>query len=202
MEAEAAYRKALEVRPGYPEASYQLACNWALAGKYEEVLKELDHAIELGFSAYPSARFDDDMAAIAQSPRYQSMLTKIRDRYASSNVEAGTPVVFKPIKRPTGSGRYPLMLLLHGYGDSHESYFDEAEEWAKLGFVAVAVPGSLPSNPGAFIWSEDDLATTHEQLQAIISSPVVKEDIDPERVFVLGFSQGGMHAFYLERQTC
>jgi predicted esterase len=63
-----------------------------------------------------------------------------------------------------------LIFLLHGYGDSHESYFDEAEEWARLGFVAVAVPGSLPARPGAFIWSEDDVTTTHRQLQAIVGS--------------------------------
>ena len=44
----------------------------------------------------------------------------------------------------------------------------------------------------AFIWSQDDIETTHAQLQAIVNSPIVAREIDPKRVFLLGFSSGAL----------
>ena len=193
-QAESAYSQILSEHPDRTDVAYQLACALSLQQKYEAALQMLGHAVHLGFAQYPAARFDDELTALNQSPRFTKMLAEIRDRYSAGAPPVGTPVVFLP-PAARDAQKHPLILLLHGFGDTHESYFEQAEQWAGMGFVAVAVPGSLPLRRNAFIWSQDDIETTHAQLQAFVSSPVVAHEIDPERVFLLGFSQGALHAF-------
>ena len=192
-EAESLFRQLLSEHPDRADVAYQLACTSSSQQKYEAALQMLGQAVHLGFAEYPVARFDDELTPLTQSPRFMKMLAEIRDRYAAGMPPVGTPVVFLPLPTRDAQQR-PLILLLHGFGDTHESYFEQAEQWAGLGFVAVAVPGSLPLRKNAFIWSQDDIETTHAQLQAIVNSPIVAREIDPKRVFLLGFSQGALHA--------
>ena len=93
------------------------------------------------------------------------------------------------------------MLLLHGYGDSNLSYLDLAREWSKLGFLAVAVPGSVPASNGRFLWSMESTEQTPHDWQAIVKSPLLDGVANCEKVFLLGFSQGALHAMLLTAEN-
>jgi predicted esterase len=194
-QAEREYLEALRLNPALTHAAYQLACNYALWNKPAEAEKLFRQAFDQGFSDYPFCRHDTELGTVRNLADFSAMLKTIRERYlAKASSQTATPVVFTPAS-PQPAGGWPVMVLLHGYGDSHESYFDHAKLWAGQGFMAIALPGSVPFESGGFIWNEENVETTHEQIQAALAAPLVQSRSDAKRVFLCGFSQGGIHAF-------
>lgn len=153
--------------------------------------------MELGFDDFPTALADDELGSIRKSSDFNAALLKIRERYiATSESRVGQPLAIRPAgEKPTDG--WPVMLLLHGYGDNNLSYLDSAEAWAELGFLSVAVPGSVPAADDRFMWSMDSVEPTHQDLQAIVSSSLLADVVNGEKVFLLGFSQGALHAMLL-----
>lgn len=190
--AEKNYLAALQADPNYANAAYQLACNYVLDGKLDQGKKFFDRAIELGFCDYGSCVNDDELGAIRDMPDFPGILETVRKRYYEEREKyLGAPVLFEPENGPSKA----LIVLLHGYGDSHESYFDNARAFNKLGFRAVALPGSLPFLDDGFHWSDYDSGVTHAAIQKVLADPLVAGK--NEKVFLLGFSQGAAHALDL-----
>ena len=101
----------------------------------------------------------------------------------------------------------PLFLFLHGYGAS-ASVFEKA-----LGVAAVAesrrflyaIPDGTPDSAGRRFWNASDACCDFEHaavddvayLRAVIADVSAKHRVDPKRVFVMGFSNGGFMAHRL-----
>jgi predicted esterase len=180
---------------GYPP--YQLACNYELWGQPDLAMAMFLKAIELGFDDFPMAYTDDELGHIRQQPDFINHLVAIRERYlASSASMVGQPIAVPASGEPPEGG-WPIMLLLHGYGDTNESYLDHAQQWSEHGFVAVAVPGSVPRRADSYQWSMESTEPTHQDLTAILDAPILDGLINREQVFLLGFSQGALHALLL-----
>lgn len=191
-EAEELYQKAIEQQPGYAYAAYQLACNYELWGKPEDAKASFDRAVEWGFCDYPTASTDDELGQIRERADFPSILAAMKVKYEQvARQLVASPVLFE--SRPT---RENLIVLLHGYGDTHEAYFESARAWTDLGFHAVAMPGSIPTIRGGYTWSTESIEVTHEQIQSLLNSPLVK-GLGVKKVFLLGFSQGAMHSMQL-----
>lgn len=196
--AEKAYQEAIRLEPVAAIAAYQLACNYALWDKPDEAWKSFNQAIDMGFSEFPFCYQDEELGSIRTRPEFPEKLRVIRDRYRTeSQQRMRAPVVFRPSTKPE-SGHWPVIFLLHGYGDTHESYFDEAEAWAASGVLAIAVPGTVPITSG-YCWSTDDVASTHDAIQEILADRLLDNLIDrTKRVNLLGFSQGALHAAQIQ----
>lgn len=195
--AESTYRLAMEADPTWGYPPYQLACNYELWDKHDKAVPEFKKAIELGFADFPTALSDDELGKLRDADDFPKTLAKIRERYVkTSTAKIGTPIAVKPAGKPPEDG-WPLMLMLHGYGDSNVNYLDLARAWAKLGFVAVAVPGSTPNQSGGFIWALDSSEQTLKDLRAILKSDLIEKTTNPKEVHLLGFSQGALHAMLI-----
>ena len=195
--AEAAYLRAMKADPKWAYPPYQLACNYELWNKHEKAVPVFKKAVELGFSDFPTALGDDELGKLRDAKDFNKTLAEIRKRYIKSGQKGvGTPVAVKPKgKKPNGG--WPVMLMLHGYGDSNVNYVPFAKAWAKLGFVAVAVPGSTPGDDGRYMWDMKSTAPTLKDLRAIMKSKLLKDIVNKDQVFLLGFSQGALHALLL-----
>ncbi|MEW4565048.1 prolyl oligopeptidase family serine peptidase [Bremerella sp. JC770] len=192
--AEAMYVRSANTDLDFAFPMYQLACNYELAGSHDQAYEAFQQAMQRGFDDFPTALYDDELGKIRRRSDFNDTLATIRTRYiivASEHV--GQPIAVRPEtdKPPEG---WPMIMLLHGYGDSHLNYLDEARLWAKQGFVAVVVPGSVPTHGSYYQWSHDSSEPTHEDLQAIVNSSLLDGVIDLSRVYLLGFSQGALHA--------
>jgi len=112
------------------------------------------------------------------------------------------------LKLPPGSGLgpRPLLLLLHGYGDTGANFASPgwAEFAARENIAWIAPDGSRDSSGRTFWnagssccnWDEaplDHVGALRSALEAALSTGAV----DPERVFVVGFSNGGFMAHRL-----
>ena len=103
---------------------------------------------------------------------------------------------------PPREGRFPLILLSHGYGGHRLALHDIATGLARNGFVVVTVthPGDDPKDHNA--WRSDRTLVGREYdlrvaLDAALADPVFRDHIDPDRVGAAGFSMGGDTALLL-----
>ena len=210
------FEEALRVDPTSARAAYHAACNAVLAGDLPAARVLWDRATDLGLSDYPDAMRDDELGALRADPDFPDRLREIRERYLEDAAEqVGTAYFVTPADVDAtplpGDAGPPVIFLLHGYGDSNESYLDEAVAWARLGWVAVAAPGSVPTGGGRFVWPkgneaddadrdpEDDAAyeTVDGQLRVILADARLSAAADTGRAYLLGFSQGANYAVEL-----
>jgi len=103
----------------------------------------------------------------------------------------------------------PLLVLLHGYGSDHANvatHLGIAPLADSHGFY-VALPDGTPDRDGARFWNAsdaccdfDDLAVDDvAYLDAILDDALARYPIDPARIYVAGFSNGG---FMAHRYAC
>jgi hypothetical protein len=70
-----AYRKAFELRSGYPaNAAYNAACCYALGGEKDAALKWLEAALTRGYRNLTNAQTDDDLKTLRDDPRYRELV--------------------------------------------------------------------------------------------------------------------------------
>ncbi len=102
------------------------------------------------------------------------------------------------------SASAPLLIALHGYGASKWHATREARAIAPEGFAIASLQGphqhlKEPKQPGGplrfgFGWltnfrPEESVAVHHRALLDMIASLVKESLVDPEKIFLLGFSQ-------------
>lgn len=115
--------------------------------------------------------------------------------------EIRVPAGYRP-DRPA-----PLLLLLHGYtadGASQEVYFQAGALAAQHGFLYVA-PDGRKNRAGERFWSATDACCDLDHaggddvayLRSVLREARARYSVDPERVFVLGHSNGGFMAYRL-----
>jgi phospholipase/carboxylesterase len=105
----------------------------------------------------------------------------------------------------TSDQRPPLLILLHGKGANEEDLFDLAPHFDPQ-FAVMSIRAPHEMLPGYYRWYErfdtpqgsmfdeaEVLASRVFLIQAI-KDAVMATGADPQRVFVLGFSQGGAMA--------
>jgi len=98
----------------------------------------------------------------------------------------------------------PLLIALHGYGASKRHMMREAQQMAPDGFAIAALQGfhqhiREPKEPGGplrfgFGWltnyrPEESVTVHHKALLDLITTLTDEDVINPQRVFLLGFSQ-------------
>lgn len=103
----------------------------------------------------------------------------------------------------TNAPRPPLAILLHGYGSNEKDLFALSEDLPEE-FLVLSVRAPFPHPTTGYAWfgldfsggvPVRDKAETEKSRSILIEfirAAVRKFDADPERVFVVGFSQGAM----------
>jgi polyhydroxybutyrate depolymerase len=99
--------------------------------------------------------------------------------------------------RYDGSKRVPLVISLHGAGGWPAQQRD-ITGWDRVadseGFIVVYPAGA--DNVGPRVWHDSDVADTRF-IADLIDHLEAKYDIDPERIYANGFSNGGGMSFVL-----
>ncbi|ARV14481.1 alpha/beta hydrolase [Polaribacter sp. SA4-12] len=103
----------------------------------------------------------------------------------------------------------PLLILLHGYGSNEQDLFSFAEELPDE-FLIISAQAPLPMGGGSYAWYSinfddingkfSDLVQAKESIDKIavfIDEIKEKYKTDPEKTFLLGFSQGAILSYSL-----
>lgn len=129
---------------------------------------------------------------------------------ASAAVHAQTPLhTDLPLKylaqANPESVNQPLVIFLHGYGSNEQDLFGIKDELpAQYNFLSVRAPmvmeeGSYQwfrkKGEGAYNGETDDLKASGQVLLDFISQAAKKYHTEPNKVFLVGFSQGAIMSY-------
>lgn len=104
-----------------------------------------------------------------------------------------------------------LVVLLHGYGANGDDLIALADHWGQAlpgaAFSSPDAPTPLPGAPGGRQWfpitalDPDAMAGGVRQaaplVDAFIDAELARLNVDPRRLIIMGFSQGGMLALHV-----
>lgn len=202
-------------------SAYNISCSLGLdGGSADEIFKWLGRAAEAGFGEtldnpqQPSdlelIKTDTDLERVRSDARFAKVIESVtKNRTAAEEAKKNAP---KEIEEPLyyipekldKTKPAPLVILCHG-GQGNKKEF--LESWkdaaAEAGVCLVSLNGGEYVAPGRFGWYRGDvtnligaLPKIEKRLRAAIDAAKVKYNIDPERVAVAGFSQGGGVALF------
>ena len=126
--------------------------------------------------------------------------------------EAGVRVPGLLVKRPDKDGRRPVIIVLHGTGSNKETQLPMLSDFAKRGFLAVAIDGR---HHGARTKAGSGSAEYHEAIlnawfgskklpflydtawdvMRLVDYLGTRDDVDAARIGLIGFSKGGMEGY-------
>jgi polyhydroxybutyrate depolymerase len=114
--------------------------------------------------------------------------------------------IFEPTDLSSGERR-PLLIFLHGYGDTGKEAFEALAlgDFGQRHRVFVLAPEGTPDSHGRQFWNSGsgccDLERSGidhaKRLGALIDRWRERTDVDPQRVYVVGHSNGGFMAHRL-----
>ena len=110
---------------------------------------------------------------------------------------------------PAGDGPHPTIIALHGWGSSALDLLGLAPYIARGKFMVIGAQGPIEVDIGAvsgYGWfpmrpgsapREDQVDEAVTRTAKFIDAAVARYPVDPRKLVILGFSQGGVMAFRL-----
>jgi len=107
--------------------------------------------------------------------------------------------IYGKLVLPEGEGPFPVVVIAHAYGATHIQTIGTAEKLAENGIAAYVfdfIGGSRNGLSGGKT-TEMSILTEAADMTAVLEGIVLMPEIDPNNVFVWGYSQGGLVASYV-----
>jgi dienelactone hydrolase len=127
-----------------------------------------------------------------------ALIAGCTSRYETLRPAAGPaePAIQAIVQAPGGAGPFPVLVVLHGCAGPRPNGERWAAEARAIGFMTaipdqygpLGVEQTCTSTSGFRLWER--ARATHSLLRLLQQRP----DVRPDRVFVMGFSQGGILA--------
>jgi len=199
-EAAGQYERALEaaltIVERHPESSgwaFRAGRMHARLGQADEAVAQLGRAADLGYTGIASFEQHADLETLRERDDFLAIVDRVRanaaERIRAFREEA---LAHEPATHVPGSivagEKAPLVIALHGTGGNGKQMLGALQKVCdKLGMICVAPDALRPAGDG-FSWTYRDEAewfVTH-----LIGRAVAEHGADPERVYLVGFSQG------------
>ncbi len=220
QEAAGIYAELLKSSPGDPVALYNLACCFSLLDRTDKAVEFLEAAWTAGFRDLELIRSDPDLENLREHRAYQALVKKLehetaqRERLAGILMEVPAPVlatarVVLPDDVSPGQ-RYPLVVGLHGAGGSATGFAGVfLASGVSQSFVVCAPNGpyaTVGANRLGHLWyppratnavSRAEWDISESYVLEMVKAAQQKYPVDPEQIYLVGFSQGGRLAYTL-----
>ena len=186
--------------PNDSREQYNLACVLALNEEVDAALVWLGRAAANGFCHIDLLDTDSDLDAVRDLPGYKIVRNMVADNRQHRHEEtyrvaASTPPLTVLPEKAGGDGPRPLIIALHGFGDTAANY---PRAWGPaaedFGAILVVPNGPRPVGNGRGWGSVDEADAV---VEAALDYARETFEVDWDRVVLTGFSQGGFMAMAL-----
>ena len=195
LQAIALYLAAAREDPAQMLAPYQVAALFARRGDDKLALRYLQEADKRGMWFGPMLAGDADFAALRDTAAYQTVLANAQARYQRVAVgKVGAISVLAPAAGIAPATCRPVVVWLHGYGINGQ--LDESDQpLADSGAILLGINGTeMIDTYDSFRWIGPGFERTHQAVQKGLDALAAQRCIDRARIYLMGFSQGSLHA--------
>jgi dienelactone hydrolase len=198
---EGKYSDALELveqmSDNFPEEGTRIAfwkmCLLSLCGRTEAVISVFQQGLDSGFW-WSEVQFQDaDLDAVRDLSEFKHLVAVSQKKYqeARMHIEPDYEVLLPDAQ---ASGRYPLLVAVHGRNGNKNSHTEYWEIARQKGWLVLLAQSTQPLTSSSYCW--DDPTQGLEDLLLYYGQVSRQYSIDPQRVIISGFSQGGGMAIY------
>lgn len=177
-------------------APYQAAGSLVYLGLNKDAKKYLLLADKNGFWQYHLMAEDEELAPIKDSIIYQQVLNNAKQRYKIQAADAGKARIFTPKSKQPQSG-WPVIVWLSGYGTEGSDSKDIADALSSISAIFIGINGTEKINAHTFRWSNKNITSTNDAVQSALQQVEKKYKINKNKIVLMGFSQGSLHAAQL-----
>lgn len=181
----------------FPEQSARTTfwkmCILSLSGRTEEVISVFQKGLDSGLWWAGNQFQDADLDAVRELPEFKRLAAVSQEKYeeARTHIQRDQAVLLP--EAPT-SGRYPLLIALHGRSGNKDAHLEFWETARQRGWLMVSPQSTQPLFDGAYCWDDPalglvDVLFSYEEISQ-------KYQVDPQRILIAGFSQGSGMAMY------
>lgn len=190
---------------------YNLACCYGLMGEAELAAKYLERAAKAGFEDFGMAVLDADFNSVREAGVFKETLAKLNAAQKARDAAAGTLTLLEApvyhecyVQLPEGydpAKTYTLVVGLHGYGASPDSFMGLWERFATRNFIFASLQAPYAFSVGnelGYSWVTGLPGDEALEKQVTLASvDYVARAVEELRgrygvgeVYLLGFSQG------------
>src|SRR5687768_6338366 len=181
----------------FPEQAARITfwrmCLLSLTGRSEDVLSVFQQGLDEGLWWAGEALADPDLNAVRDLPEFQRLTSLSQEKYQEARTHTQRDQTLLLPDAPA-SGPYPLLIALHGHNGNKESNLEFLEVARRKGWIVLSAQSTQPLFLGSYGWDDPeqglaDVCSYYEQVSQ-------KYQIDPGRLLIAGFSQGGGMAIH------
>ena len=112
------------------------------------------------------------------------------------NVADGTSNVYGKLYTPEKEGLYPAIIMCHGYNGTNADFTNDCRYFAQNGYVACSIDfcGGSTRSKSSGKTTDMTIFTEKSNLLAVFNHIKTLPNVDKERIFLHGGSQGGLVA--------
>lgn len=181
----------------FPEQSARTTfwkmCLLSLCNRPDDVLSVFRQGLDSGLWWAADQFLDTDLGAVRDLPEFKRLMEASQKKYeeARGQIKRDHAIL---LPEPPASGKYPLLIALHGRNGNKEADLDYWEIARQRGWLVLLPQSTQPLFPDSYCW--DDPAQGLADLLFYYEQVSQKYQIDPQRVVIAGFSQGSGMAIY------
>jgi len=198
---ELALKAAEEIVDRHPESGtwhFFTGALLAMLGQTDDALDHLQICADNRYSGVASFEQNSDLDSLREDERFIAILGIIQ-----ATAQARIDEFQKEAKRHKPDSYYPesndkkrpLIIALHGTGMDGKSMLDAIKETAENQGAILICPDALRPSGRGFSWTYRDESKWF--VNHLIADAIENQNADPERVILIGFSQGANIALIL-----
>lgn len=168
-------------------------CLLSLSNRPDDVISVFRQGLDSGLWWAESQFEDSDLNAVRDLPEFKNLMVVSQRKYEEARTRIKRDHTLL-VPEPPASGKYPLLIALHGRNGNKDSSLEYWEIARQRGWLVLSPQSTQPLFSGSYCW--DDPAEGLADLLFYYGQVLQKYKIDPQHVIVAGFSQGGGMAIY------
>lgn len=168
-------------------------CLLSLCGRPDDLIAVFQNGLDKGLWWAAKQFLDTDLDAVRALPEFKRLAALSQEKYEEARRHIPRDRTLLLPELPA-SGRYPLLIALHGRNGNKDSNLEHWEAARQRGWLVLSPQSTQPLFPGSYCWDEVGLGLT--DLRYYYEDVLQNYPIDPDRILIGGFSQGSGMAMY------